>query len=210
MDTHKNTVAVNGLSLKSQFMKRAFDLIVSSLLLATTWWLIIILYILASLDTKQSGFFTQTRIGKHGKPFKVIKLRSMRNLPQIKTTVTTSYDPRITTLGRIWRKTKLDELPQLINVFLGQMSFVGPRPDVPGYADKLTGNDRIILSIPPGITGPATLHYRNEEELLAQQDNPEHYNQTVIYPHKVQLNREYIENYSFAKDLRYIWQTVAG
>lgn len=205
MDTHNHQ---KGLSVKDQFIKRLFDFILSSILLLLTWWLIAIIYILATIDTRQSGFFTQTRIGKHGQPFKVIKLRTMRNILNMNTTVTTSQDPRITYLGRLWRKTKLDELPQLINVLLGQMSFVGPRPDVPGFADTLTGSDRIVLSILPGITGPATLYYRNEEELLAQQSDPEYYNRSVIYPHKVKLNREYIENYHFSKDLKYIWQTL--
>ncbi|MGM0760450.1 MAG: sugar transferase, partial [Thermodesulfobacteriota bacterium] len=103
---------------------------------------------------------------------------------------------------------KIDALPQLINALKGDMSFVGPRPDVPGYADLLEGEDRVILSVRPGITGPATLHYRDEEALLAEQDDPEAYNRDVIWPDKVRLNREYVENWSFRKDLQYIWQTV--
>jgi lipopolysaccharide/colanic/teichoic acid biosynthesis glycosyltransferase len=142
--------------------------------------------------------------------FKVIKLRTMRNIASINTTVTSLNDPRITPLGHFLRKTKIDELPQLINVFLGQMSFVGPRPDVPGFADRLMGEDRIILSVRPGITGPATLKYREEEELLAGQDNPEKYNDEIIFPDKVRLNREYVANYSFWKDIQYIYQTIFG
>lgn len=134
----------------------------------------------------------------------------MKNLPGINTNVTTDKDPRITRLGRFFRKTKIDELPQLINVFLGQMSFVGPRPDVPGFADKLTGDDRIILTVRPGITGPATLKFRDEEKLLAAQSDPERYNREVIYPEKVRLNREYVENYSFWQDIKYIFQTILG
>src|SRR5688572_8920989 len=117
------------------------------------------------------------------------------------TVVTTEHDPRITPLGRWFRKTKLDELPQLINVLLGQMSLVGPRPDVPGFADQLSGEDRIILSVHPGMTGPATLRFRYEEQELARQVNPERYNRDVIYPEKVRLNREYVESYSFTKDI---------
>ena len=132
----------------------------------------------------------------------------MREVPSFDTVVTTSHDPRITRLGRILRKTKIDELPQLINVFLGQMSFVGPRPDVPGFADKLVGPDRIILTIRPGITGPATLKYCKEEELLALQTDPEQYNLEVIFPDKVRINREYIEHYRFWNDIKYILQTV--
>jgi lipopolysaccharide/colanic/teichoic acid biosynthesis glycosyltransferase len=122
--------------------------------------------------------------------------------------VTVSGDSRVTRLGWVWRKLKIDELPQLFNVLMGQMSFVGPRPDVPGFADQLKGKDRIILTVRPGITGPATLKYRNEEELLASVTDPEKYNAEVVFPDKVRLNREYVENWSFARDIRYIWATI--
>jgi lipopolysaccharide/colanic/teichoic acid biosynthesis glycosyltransferase len=193
-----------------QFFKRTLDLVVSLLGLVLFGWLILLAYLLATIDTGQSGFFLQTRVGKDGKLFKTVKLRTMRNIPGITTTVTGANDPRITRIGRFFRKTKLDELPQLINVLLGQMSLVGPRPDVPGFADQLTGEDRIILTIRPGITGPATLAFRHEEALLAAQPDPERYNREVIYPEKVRLNREYIEHYHFSLDLRYIIQTIAG
>jgi lipopolysaccharide/colanic/teichoic acid biosynthesis glycosyltransferase len=166
--------------------------------------------LLARIDTKLSGFFTQTRVGKDGRLFRVIKIRTMRNVPGIGTSVTTSSDPRITRIGGLFRRTKIDELPQLINVFLGHMSFVGPRPDVPGFADRLKGDDRIVLSIRPGITGPATLKYRDEEALLYAQPNPEQYNAKVLFPDKVRINREYIQNYRFLSDLKYILQTVVG
>ena len=110
----------------------------------------------------------------------------------------------------IFRKYKIDELPQLINVLKGDMSFVGPRPDVPGYADKLEGEDRIILSIKPGITGPATLKYKNEEEILANVDDPVKYNNQVIWPDKVKINKEYIKNWSLKKDIEYILKTIKG
>jgi len=129
---------------------------------------------------------------------------------KIGTSITTKNDPRITSVGRFLRRFKLDELPQLINVLKGDMSFVGPRPDVPGFADKLKGKDRIILSIRPGITGPATLKYRNEEEILAKQPNPDKYNAEVIYPDKIRINREYVENYSFWKDMGYIIRTIVS
>lgn len=199
-----------GLSFPERFLKRGFDIFASALGLILTGWIMILGYIAASIDTKRGGFFTQERVGKGGAPFKVIKIRTMRNIPSINSTVTTLNDPRITLLGRFFRKTKIDELPQLITVFLGQMSFVGPRPDVVGFADKLTGEDRIILSVRPGITGPATLKYRKEEELLASQDDPEKYNDKVIFPDKVRLNREYVVNYSFWKDIKYIYQTIFG
>lgn len=132
----------------------------------------------------------------------------MRTDTSFQTTVTTDKDPRITRLGRFLRKTKLDELPQLLHVFLGQMSFVGPRPDVPGFADRLEGKDRIILTVRPGITGPATLKYRNEEELLAGQNDFEAYNRNVIWPDKVRMNREYVENWSFWGDIELIKRTL--
>jgi lipopolysaccharide/colanic/teichoic acid biosynthesis glycosyltransferase len=199
-----------GLSLFHRCLKRTFDLLASAFGLILTGWIIVLAYIGASIDTGRGGFFGQERIGKGGEAFRVIKIRTMRDIPSIHTTVTASNDPRITPLGRFFRKTKIDELPQLINVFLGQMSFVGPRPDVPGFADKLMGEDRIILSVRPGITGPATLQYSKEEELLASQDDPEKYNNEVIFPDKVRLNRQYVENYSFCKDIKYIYQTILG
>ena len=192
------------------FFKRAFDLTFSFFGLALVWWIILVSYILASIDTRTNGFFIQERVGHNGKVFSFIKIRTMRHDPFFHTTVTTDTDPRITHLGRFFRKTKLDELPQLINVLLGQMSFVGPRPDVPGFADQLEEKDLVILSVRPGITGPATLKYRNEEEVLAQQLDPERYNNEVIFPDKVKINRDYIDNYSFRRDIRYIINTVIG
>ncbi|MFD3446617.1 sugar transferase [Microbacteriaceae bacterium 4G12] len=197
-----------GIALENKIIKRMFDFIFSLIGLLFFGWLIVVAFLVATMDTKENGFFTQVRVGKDGKLFRVIKIRTMRNIPNFDSTVTTSQDPRITKSGRFFRKTKIDELPQLINVLLGQMSFVGPRPDVPGFADKLSEDEKIILSIRPGITGPATLKYRNEEEILAQQSNPEKYNKTVIYPDKVRINMEYIFNYNILKDIEYIIQTV--
>src|SRR6056297_755741 len=156
-----------GLGPSQAAMKRAFDLVVATAGLVLTCWLIVLAWLLASFDTRANGFFTQKRVGKDGRLFRVIKIRTMRVVPGTQTTVTTSNDQRITPLGRLWRKTKIDELPQLVNVLLGHMSFVGPRPDVPGFADLLAGGDRLVLSVRPGITGPATLKYRNEEDILA-------------------------------------------
>ncbi len=116
---------------------------------------------------------------------------------------------RTTALGRFLREMKWDELPQLWNVLKGDMSFVGPRPDIPGYADALEGEDRIILSVKPGLTGVASLYFKDEEELLAQQENPSTYNDQVIWPKKIALNKAYIDNYSFFKDLRILFKTVA-
>lgn len=188
--------------------KRVFDLLFAILGLLLFGWVIVLAAFLAWLDTGENGFFTQHRVGRHGKLFKIIKIRTMRSGSAVETSVTTSRDPRITKLGRVLRKTKIDELPQLINVLLGQMSFVGPRPDVPGFADQLTGDDRVIVSLRPGITGPATIYYQNEEELLAQQSDPERYNRDVIYPHKVKMTKQYIKEYSFGKDVYYILKTL--
>ncbi len=193
-----------------RIIKRIFDVVVSLVLLLLFWWVILVGFILATLSTGKNGFFTQKRVGQKGKLFSVLKLRTMRDVSGVDTTVTTETDRRITPVGRLLRKTKIDELPQIVNVLIGDMSLVGPRPDVPGYADKLEGDDRIILSIKPGITGPATIKYKNEEQLLAQQDDPKRYNDEVIYPDKVKINKEYIQNYSFWQDIKYIWQTIKG
>ena len=151
--------------------------------------------------------FRQKRVGKDGKLFTMVKFRSM-SVSHGGSSVSVAGESRITPLGAKLRKYKLDELPELWNVLVGDMSFVGPRPDVPGYADKLVGEDRVILKLRPGITGPASLKYRNEEELLAGVDDPQTYNDTVIFPDKVRINKEYYYNWSFWKDIRYIFQTV--
>jgi len=191
-------------------LKRGFDILFSTIGLCALGWLIILAYLLATIDTRKNGIFSQERIGKDGIPFRVFKIRSMLDVDGLSTVVTTKKDRRITALGSFWRRTKIDELPQLWNVLSGSMSLVGPRPDVPGFADKLVGEDRVILAIRPGITGPAALKFRNEEEILALQHDPESYNRTVIYPEKVRLNREYIENYTFVNDIHYILQTILG
>jgi len=190
------------------FQKRTFDLLVASLGLLVVWWLILLAWVCASIDTGSNGFFIQKRVGRNGKLFRVMKIKTLRPIHSLDTTVTRRGDPRITALGAFFRRTKIDELPQLWNVFLGDMSFVGPRPDVPGFADQLSGEERAMLSIRPGITGPATLKYRNEEELLASQDDPESYNREVIWPDKVRINLEYIQSWNLTQDLRYIIQTV--
>lgn len=153
--------------------------------------------------------FRQERIGKNGRHFRLVKFRSMAG-DQTGETVTVAGDPRITPLGAKLRRYKLDELPELWNVLVGDMSFVGPRPDVPGYADALQGDDREILRLRPGITGPATLKYRNEEELLASVEDPKRYNDEVLFPDKVRINRYYLNHPSFWADLRMILATVLG
>jgi lipopolysaccharide/colanic/teichoic acid biosynthesis glycosyltransferase len=190
-------------------MKRTFDLVLAALGLTLGSWVLGLTWLLATWDTGANGFFTQQRVGRYGRLFRVVKLRTMRPGGS-DSTVTTEDDSRITALGQFFRRTKLDELPQLINVIRGEMSFVGPRPDVPGYADQLAGDDRLILAVRPGITGPATLKYRNEEALLAEQTDPERYNREVIYPDKVRLNKQYVLDWSFRKDLYYLACTVLG
>ena len=197
-----------GLSTGQAVVKRSFDFVVALFGLLVTWWLIFLAWIAASIDTRSNGFFIQKRVGRNGTIFKVVKIKTMRPVDSFDTTVTRRGDPRITPLGVFFRRTKIDELPQLWNVLVGHMSFVGPRPDVPGFADALQGEERAMLSIRPGITGPATLKYRNEEELLATQDAPEAYNHDVIWPDKVQINLEYIRNWSLRRDIHYILATV--
>lgn len=199
-----------GLTRRQAVVKRAFDVVVSLLGLFLVWPFILIGWIAATISTRTNGFFVQRRIGLHGETFSLIKLRSMRKIAGIETSVTADNDVRITRTGRILRKLKLDELPQLVNVFLGQMSIVGPRPDVPGFADQLQGDDRIVLSVRPGITGPASIAFRHEEDLLAAVEDPEAYNRDVIWPEKVRLNRHYIENYNLTADFVSIWQTLFG
>ncbi len=192
-----------------KFLKRVFDLFVGSLGLVITFPIIIISALLVKVCYGESGFFTQIRIGKDGKKFKICKIKSMSSKVKHDTNVTTDNDPRITKLGKIFRKTKIDELPQLINVIKGEMSFVGPRPDVEEVVNTLNEAERkLYLSVRPGITGPATLKYKNEEEILASVKDPERYNVEVIFRDKVEINFEYIREYSFMKDIKYIVETV--
>jgi len=191
-----------------RFFKRAFDICLSVFGLIVFSWLIIICWLISTIDTKQNGFYTQERVGINGEIFRIIKIRTMRYVKGMTSVFTIRGDPRITYVGSILRKFKLDELPQLFNVLVGEMSFVGPRPDVVGFADMLQGDDRIILSLRPGITGPATIFFRNEEELLAACDDPERYNREVIFVAKVKINCKYIQEYSFYKDIMYIMATL--
>jgi lipopolysaccharide/colanic/teichoic acid biosynthesis glycosyltransferase len=191
--------------------KRLFDFIISLSILIIISPVVIFLALIIKVFSGSPVIYKQERIGIKGKVFKLYKFRTMFvNADKIGTSVTAKNDSRVTPVGRFLRRLKLDELPQLINVLKGDMSFVGPRPDVPGYADKLQGEDRIILNVRPGITGPATLKYRNEEEMLVKQENPDKYNAEVIYPDKVRLNRMYAQNNSFFKDMKYILMTIFG
>ena len=191
-------------------IKYIFDRVAALIGLLCIWWQLIIVAIIIKIKMPGGpAIFKQTRIGRHGKPFTMYKFRTM-TVNHSGSSVSVAGESRITPLGAVLRKYKIDELPELWNVLKADMSFVGPRPDVPGYADALTGDDREVLLLRPGITGPASLKYRNEEEILAAVDNPQIYNDTIIFPDKVRINRYYLHNYSFVSDIKMILCTVLG
>lgn len=205
-------------------IKRVFDIIASLFGLLLLWWVYPIVAII--IKVKMPGgpaFFCQKRVGRDGKLFTCHKFRTM-TVKHSGSSVSVAGDSRITPLGAKLRHYKIDELPELWDVLIGNMSFVGPRPDVPGYADQLKGDDRVVLKLRPGITGPATLKYRLEDEMISNyvaerqavgdtrdsQVIAVEYNDTVIYPDKVRLNKYYYEHYSFWKDIEMIFATVLG
>ena len=205
-------------------LKFLFDRVVSFIGLLLLWPLLIVVAILIKIKMPGGpAFFTQKRVGKNGKLFTCHKFRSM-TMKHGGSTVSVAGDSRITPLGATLRHYKIDELPGLWDVMIGNMSFVGPRPDVPGYADRLEGEDRIVLKLRPGITGPATLKYRLEDEMISEyvakkqkegdirtaQEIAEEFNDRVIYPDKVRINKYYYEHYSFIKDIQMIFCTVLG
>ncbi len=196
-------------------LKYIFDKLTSLIGLFLLSPVFLIIAILIKLKMTGNVFFCQERVGQYGRPFTLYKFRSMKALPSITKGLTlssiASKEPgRITPFGAKLRKYKLDELPELWNVLKGDMSLVGPRPDVPGYADALIGKEREILTLKPGITGPASLKYRNEEEILNNVVDPQRYNDEVIYPDKVKINFYYLHHYSFLKDLQMIFCTLSG
>ncbi|WP_262708977.1 sugar transferase [Winogradskyella algicola] len=184
--------------------KRLFDVLLVLFLLPFLMVPIIVLIVIATIDTKKYGVFVQKRVGQHGKPFKIYKIRTLKE----GTHRLGHLDKSATSFGKFLRKTKLDELPQLFNVLRGDMSFVGPRPDIQGFADELVGDDRIILLVKPGVTGEATLKYKDEEKVLERQKDPEHYNRTIIWVDKVKINKNYVKNYSFYLDLKLILKSI--
>lgn len=189
-------------------LKYLFDRLMALVGLLFLWPILLVVAIL--IKVKMPGgpvLFTQQRVGRNGKLFTMYKFRSM-TVAHSGSSVSVAGEARITPLGAVLRKYKLDELPELWNVLIGDMSFVGPRPDVPGYADKLEGEDRLILKLRPGITGPASLKYANEEEILAQVENPIPYNDEVIFPDKVRINLEYYYHHTFLGDIKLIFQTI--
>ena len=191
-------------------VKYLFDRIVSLLGLLLLWPVMLVIALLVKVRMPGGpAIFSQQRVGKDGRLFTMYKFRTMTNTPG-GSSVSVMGDARVTPLGAKLRHYKLDELPQLWNVLRGDMSFVGPRPDVPGYADQLAGENREMVQLRPGITGPASLKYRDEEELLASVPDPQRYNDEVIFPDKVRINRYYLHHYSFWTDLRIIVATVTG
>ena len=178
-------------------MKRIFDFLFSLLVLLFITWFLLICFIISSIETKSFGMFFQKRIGQFGKPFMIYKLKTMHPITR-----------QVTFFGHFFRKYKIDELPQFLNVLKGEMSIVGPRPDIEGYYDVLKGENRKILELKPGITSEASIKYYNEEELLEQHANPLEYNDTVIFPDKVQLNLAYYYNHNLAIDLKIIIKTL--
>ena len=205
-------------------VKYLFDRVVALIGLLFLWPVLLIVAIMVKVKMPGGpAFFVQKRVGKGGKLFNCHKFRSM-TVKHNGSTVSVAGDSRITPFGATLRHYKLDELPGLWDVLIGNMSFVGPRPDVPGYADKLTGDDRDVLKLRPGITGPATLKYRLEDEMIADyvakkqaegdtrpmQEIATEYNDKVIYPDKVRLNCYYYRHYSFVKDIQMILCTVLG
>lgn len=188
--------------------KNIFDRLVSFIGLIFAMPILLVVAIVIRIKMPDGPvLFRQKRVGQYGRLFTMVKFRTM-TMGHSGSSVSVAGEARITSVGAFLRKYKLDELPELWNVLKGDMSFVGPRPDVPGYADKLEGADRDILLLKPGITGPATLKYRNEEELLAQQKEPQKYNDEVIFPDKVRINLEYLKYHSLWGDIKLIIRTV--
>ena len=191
-------------------IKYMFDRVVALIGLLFLWPVLLVVAIMVKVKMPGGpAFFVQKRVGKGGKLFDCHKFRSM-TVKHNGSAVSVAGDSRITPFGATLRHYKLDELPGLWDVLIGNMSFVGPRPDVPGYADRLEGEHRRILLLKPGITGPASLKYRNEEELLAEQKEPQKYNDEFLFPDKVRINIEYLDSWSFWNDIKIIIYTVLG
>lgn len=189
-------------------IKFLFDRLMALIGLLFLWPILLVVALLIKIKMPGGpAFFTQKRVGRNGKLFTMYKFRSM-TVSHSGSSISVAGESRITPLGSVLRKYKLDELPELWNVLIGDMSFVGPRPDVPGYADKLQGEDRLILQLRPGITGPASLKYANEEDILALVDDPIRYNDEVIFPDKVKINLDYYYNHTFLGDIKLIFQTI--
>ncbi len=189
-------------------MKRLFDILASGLALLILWPLFLVLSLWIRLDSPGAAFFRQTRVGLKGRPFEILKFRTMRSEPAPGRQITVGADPRITKSGRLLRASKLDELPQLINVFKGEMSFVGPRPEVPRYVEFYTTEERRVLDLRPGITDLASIKYRHESEILAKAEDPEKTYIEEVMRDKLRINLEYAERAGFLADLKVILHTL--
>ena len=200
---------LEGLNNSQKTIKRLFDLFFSFIGILICLVPILVLIAISTISTGKFGLYTQLRVGKHAKTFTMFKIRTMKGIDD-GLFITLKNDKRITPIGKFLREFKLDELPQLFNVLMGNMSLVGPRPDVVGYADKLAGDDRIILNVKPGITGPATLKFKNEEELLSKQSDALLYNDEVIWKEKIKINKNYIKNWTLKGDFKFILKTFFG
>lgn len=187
--------------------KRTFDILASIFGLIVFSPVFLVVAVLIKLNMPGPVFFRQIRVGKDAKLFLMVKFRTM-NVGHGGNTISVRGESRITPLGAVLRKYKLDELPEFWNMLIGDMSFVGPRPDVPGYADKLQGDDRLLLSVRPGLTGLATIQYPDEEKLLALQLDPVKFNDEVLWPEKVKINLQYIRNRTFWMDIKIIIYTL--
>ena len=191
-------------------IKRVFDLSLSAFGIILLAPIIALIGLIIFVFSGPPVFFCQERVGRYGKNLKLVKFRTMINDAENKQegSVTIAGDARITLIGKYLRQYKLDELPSLWSVLKGDMSFVGPRPDVPGYADRLEGESCRILELRPGITGPATLKYANEEKILADVIDPKKYNDEVIFPDKIKINLEYLDNWNILTDIKIILKTI--
>ena len=189
------------------FLKRLFDIAASIFGLIVFSPVFLIIAILIKLKMPGPIFFRQNRVGKDARLFRMVKFRTMK-VNHGGSTISVKGESRITPLGATMRKYKLDELPEFWNILIGDMSFVGPRPDVPGYADVLKGEDRLLLTFRPGLTGAASIKYSNEEELLSEQQDPIWYNDNVLYPAKVRINNNYVKNWTFFLDIKIILYTL--
>ena len=185
-----------GLSTSQKVFKRLLDVLLSLILIPTLLFPVSILIILATIDTKIFGLFFQNRVGQYGKEFTIYKIR------------TYDRNGEVSKFSKKIRKYKLDEIPQILNILLGQMSFVGPRPDVLEVMSTLSRSDQVILSIKPGLTGPASLYYFNEEAILAEQEDPIAYINQILTPKKNAINKDYIKNYHIFNDVNYIYKTT--
>ncbi len=190
-------------------IKRVFDLFFSSIGLIILVPFLIIISIVIQLDSKGSPFFIQKRVGKNNKDFNIFKFRTMDVKSQKKGLLTLGNDdPRITKIGYFLRRYKIDELPQLINIILGDMSFVGPRPELRNYVNYYSKDDMKTLNVKPGITGLASLKYRNEVELIKAAKNPEDFFINIIIPDKLRINKKYIKHQNFFLDLKIIFKSI--